>query len=42
MLEGLKSLGIPVGLIGNVIAVFDRNNTQEIEMDEWLRILGAD
>ncbi len=42
MLEGLKSLGVPVGVIGGVLAVFDRNDTKSIELEEWLRILGAD
>lgn len=42
MLEGLKSLGVPVGVIGGVLAVFDRNGTESIELEEWLRILGAD
>lgn len=33
---------MPVGVIGGVLAVFDRNDTKSIELEEWLRILGAD
>lgn len=42
LLAGLEALGINIGLIGNVLAVFDADNTKKIELDEWLRVLGAD
>lgn len=42
LLLGLKSLGIDIGLIGNVLAVFDADNTKSISLEEWLKVLGAD
>ena len=40
--EGLKGLGISLGLIGRVLAVFDRDASGEIGLEEWLSILGED
>jgi hypothetical protein len=37
----LESLGIKIGLIANVLAVFDTDNAK-IDLEEWLKILGAD
>lgn len=42
LFEGLKSMGVSVGLIGKVLAVFDRDASGEIALEEWLSILGED
>ena len=42
MLEGLKRLGLEVGFIGRVIAVFDRDSSGEVSLEEWHRLLGED
>jgi Ca2+-binding EF-hand superfamily protein len=42
LLDGLKNLGIKIGFIGKVLAVFDRDVSGEIGLDEWLSILGED
>jgi Ca2+-binding EF-hand superfamily protein len=42
LFEGLKGLGIGVGLVGKVLAVFDRDASGEIALEEWLSILGED
>jgi Ca2+-binding EF-hand superfamily protein len=42
LLDGLKNMGLHVGLIGKVLTVFDRDASGEVSLDEWLSILGED
>lgn len=42
LFEGLKSLGLDIGLVGNILSLFDRNDSKKIDLEEWLRILGED
>ena len=35
-------MGIKIGLIAKVLAVFDRDSSGEVSLDEWLSILGED
>lgn len=40
LVEGLKHLGINVGLIAKVLTVFDRDASGQVSLDQWLNILG--
>ena len=40
--DGLKEMGIAIGLIAKVLTVFDRDASGEITLDQWLNILGED
>lgn len=42
LLDGLKSMGVRVGLVAKVLTVFDRDASGEVSLDEWLEILGED
>lgn len=42
LLDGLKHMGIKIGLIAKVLTVFDRDASGEVSLDEWLNILGED
>jgi Ca2+-binding EF-hand superfamily protein len=40
LVDGLKKLGFNVVFVGRVVAVFDRDSSGDVAMDEWLHILG--
>ncbi len=42
LVEGLKSMGIHVGIIGNLLILFDRDTSGQIDIKEWQSILGED
>lgn len=39
---GLKSFGLHVALVNNLLKVFDKDGTNSIDMNEFLKILGED
>ena len=42
LVDGLKGVGMNVAFIGKVVTVFDRDESGEIDKDEWLHLLGED
>ena len=40
--DGLKGAGMPLIFVGKVMSVFDKDGSKEIDLDEWLHILGED
>ena len=39
---GLKNFGLHVALVNNLLKVFDSDNSNSIEMNEFLKIMGED